>query len=72
MSLWHIASHSPILIRWPKRDGHFASLEATEHVFLRAIGEGPICSGYLSSGLTAQSTTLTQYLEHNVFNCLTY
>jgi hypothetical protein len=33
MSLSHIASQTADLIRWPKRDGHFASLEATEHVF---------------------------------------
>jgi hypothetical protein len=33
MSLSHIAGQTADLICWPKRDGHFASLEATEHVF---------------------------------------
>jgi hypothetical protein len=41
----HIASQMPIVIRWPKRDGHFASLEATEHVFCARPEKGPIYSG---------------------------
>ena len=45
MNLSHIASQVPMLIRWPKRDGHLASLEATEHVFSARSEKGPICSG---------------------------
>jgi hypothetical protein len=47
MSLSHIASQTADLIRWPKRDGHFASLEATEHVFCARSEK----TGVRSSGL---------------------
>lgn len=57
MSPSHIASQMPILIRWPKRDGHFASLAATEHVFCARSEKGPICSGLLNSGQTTQQST---------------
>ena len=52
----HIASQMPIVIRWPKRDGHFASLEAAEHVFCARPEKGPIYSGQLNSGLLQNNT----------------
>lgn len=63
MSLGRIASQTAPVIRWSKREGHLASLEATEHVFCARSEKTPCPPESDIARLTTQSATRTQYLE---------